>query len=95
MKDESDASDLSMTIVGSSNYGKRSLKLDLELDVLIVTRDTDLKRRIHGEERRILKYGRSVPDRHQRERDGSLGPFIEGIVVWALVMLIRWIGLSI
>ena len=39
-----------MSIVGSSNYTKRSYGLDLEVGVLIVTGDEGLKRKL-GEER--------------------------------------------
>lgn len=46
--------DPSITLVGSSNYTKRSYSLDLEVDTLIVTKDEDLKRRL-GEERTWLQ----------------------------------------
>ncbi|KAK4446372.1 hypothetical protein QBC34DRAFT_411591 [Podospora aff. communis PSN243] len=91
--DEKD--DLSMTSIGSSNYGERSLNLDLELDLLIVTRDPELKRRIHGEERKILKYGQSVGRAGQGKRGKSPGHMLEGVVVWVLMLVIGLMGLSI
>lgn len=44
----------SITLVGSSNYTKRSYSLDLEVNTLIVTRDDDLKMRL-GEEQKWLQ----------------------------------------
>ena len=46
----------SVTVVGSSNYTKRSYSLDLECGLLIVTRDASLKKRLE-EERRGLEVG--------------------------------------
>jgi CDP-diacylglycerol--glycerol-3-phosphate 3-phosphatidyltransferase len=43
----------SMSVVGSSNYTKRSYSLDLEVGAVIVTTDEGLKRRL-GEERDSL-----------------------------------------
>ncbi|KAI9791953.1 MAG: CDP-diacylglycerol--glycerol-3-phosphate 3-phosphatidyltransferase [Peltula sp. TS41687] len=43
-----------MTLVGSSNYTKRSYALDLEMNVLIVTEDEGLKKRL-GEEQDLLQ----------------------------------------
>jgi len=39
----------SITLVGSSNYTKRSYSLDLEINALVVTEDEGLKKRL-GEE---------------------------------------------
>lgn len=39
-------SDPMVTVIGSSNYGKRSENLDLECQCYIFTSDIDLKRRI-------------------------------------------------
>ena len=88
--------EMAMTVIGSSNYGERSLKLDLEMDLLVVTRDKDLIRRMGCEEREFLRYGRGVGD-----GDGDLGEkggwmgAVEGMVVWVLVMAIGLMGLSI
>jgi CDP-diacylglycerol--glycerol-3-phosphate 3-phosphatidyltransferase len=45
----------SVTLVGSSNYTKRSYSLDLEMNTLIVTRDEDLKRRLKEEQEWLAK----------------------------------------
>jgi CDP-diacylglycerol--glycerol-3-phosphate 3-phosphatidyltransferase len=39
----------SITLVGSSNYTKRSYSLDLEMNALVVTEDEDLKKRLRME----------------------------------------------
>lgn len=49
-----------MTIVGSSNYTKRSYSHDLEAGALIVTRDEDLKRRL-GDEQSWLQQEYAKP----------------------------------
>jgi CDP-diacylglycerol--glycerol-3-phosphate 3-phosphatidyltransferase len=39
----------SITLVGSSNYTKRSYSLDLEMNALIVTKDEGLMKRLESE----------------------------------------------
>lgn len=46
----------SVSLVGSSNYTKRSYSLDLEANTLIVTRNKDLQRRLGEEERCLQQY---------------------------------------
>lgn len=53
-------SDPSMTIVGSSNYTKRSYSHDLEAGALIVTRDEDLRRRLGDEQRWLQDHAAPV-----------------------------------
>ncbi|KAK7741931.1 CDP-diacylglycerol--glycerol-3-phosphate 3-phosphatidyltransferase [Diatrype stigma] len=50
----------SLTIVGSSNYTKRSYSHDLEAGALVVTRDPDLKRRLGDEQRWLQEYAKPV-----------------------------------
>ena len=53
----------SMTIVGSSNYTKRSYSLDLEAGALVVTRDEGLKGRLEEERRGLQEFaGRTTRD---------------------------------
>jgi len=52
--------DPSMTIVGSSNYTKRSYSHDLEAGALIVTKDEDLKRRLGDEQKWLQDYAAPV-----------------------------------
>lgn len=50
----------SLTVVGSSNYTKRSYSHDLEAGALVVTRDPDLKRRLGDEQRWLQEYAKPV-----------------------------------
>lgn len=54
--------DPSLTVVGSSNYTKRSYELDLEANVVIATADTDLRRRLGDEVRWLGEYARPVDE---------------------------------
>ena len=49
-----------MTIVGSSNYTKRSYSLDLEAGALIVTRDEALKGRLEEEKKGLGEFAQRV-----------------------------------
>ncbi|KAF1813267.1 phospholipase D/nuclease [Eremomyces bilateralis CBS 781.70] len=57
----------SMTLVGSSNYTKRSHQLDLEANALIVTRDAALMKRL-GEEETWLQDHAKVVEEGEFER---------------------------
>jgi CDP-diacylglycerol--glycerol-3-phosphate 3-phosphatidyltransferase len=46
----------SISLIGSSNYTKRSYSLDLEANTLIVTRNADLQRRLGEEEKWLQRY---------------------------------------
>lgn len=50
----------SMTVVGSSNYTKRSYSLDLEAGVLVVTENNDLKKRLGQEQQWLQEYAAPV-----------------------------------
>ncbi|KAI1444619.1 hypothetical protein F5Y02DRAFT_153299 [Annulohypoxylon stygium] len=52
--------DPSMSIIGSSNYTKRSYSHDLEAGALIVTRDPDLKKRLGDEQKWLQEYANPV-----------------------------------
>lgn len=54
--------DPSISVIGSSNYTKRSYSLDLEANALIVTENEELKQRL-GEEQRWLKENTSIVTR--------------------------------
>lgn len=52
--------DPSMTLVGSSNYTKRSYRLDLEVNTLIVTTNEGLKRRLGEEQAWLQEHAKEV-----------------------------------
>ncbi|GAP90910.1 putative phosphatidylserine synthase [Rosellinia necatrix] len=49
-----------MSIIGSSNYTKRSYSHDLEAGALVVTRNEDLKRRLGAEQRWLQDFAKPV-----------------------------------
>lgn len=52
----------SMTLVGSSNYTKRSYGLDLESNTLIVTRNQDLQKRLGEEEKWLQEFAKEIKE---------------------------------
>ncbi len=50
----------SMSVIGSSNYTKRSYSHDLEVGALIVTRDAGLKSRLKGEQEWLQEHARAM-----------------------------------
>ncbi|CEF69300.1 CDP-diacylglycerol--glycerol-3-phosphate 3-phosphatidyltransferase, mitochondrial [Strongyloides ratti] len=51
----SNKSDQMITVVGSSNFGERSCKRDLEAQLLLVTSDNELKKKLCDEKDNLLK----------------------------------------
>jgi CDP-diacylglycerol--glycerol-3-phosphate 3-phosphatidyltransferase len=68
----------SLTVVGSSNYTKRSYGLDLEVGVLILTEDGELKTRL-GRERDGL--GEWVKEVGRDDFLGEFGIFCSAVLV--------------
>jgi CDP-diacylglycerol---glycerol-3-phosphate 3-phosphatidyltransferase len=59
----------SLSIVGSSNYTKRSYGLDLEANVVLVTRDEGLMKRLGDEEQWLKDYARVVDENEYKKED--------------------------
>ncbi|KAL5121778.1 CDP-diacylglycerol--glycerol-3-phosphate 3-phosphatidyltransferase [Pleosporales sp. CAS-2024a] len=55
--------DPSLTVVGSSNYTKRSYELDLEANVVIVTTDPGLRARLGHEVKWLAQYAHEADER--------------------------------
>lgn len=55
-----DAAGPSMSVIGSSNYTKRSYSHDLEVGALIVTQNDGLKGRLKGEQAWLQEHARAV-----------------------------------
>lgn len=49
-----------MSVIGSSNYTRRSYSLDLEVGALVVTRDEGLRRRLGEEQRWLQEHARAM-----------------------------------
>jgi CDP-diacylglycerol--glycerol-3-phosphate 3-phosphatidyltransferase len=71
----SSSEDPSLTVVGSSNYTKRSYSLDLEANVVITTSDPGLRRRLGEEVKWLGEYASKVDEKEfeKPERQVSVG----------------------
>ncbi|RZC37941.1 CDP-diacylglycerol--glycerol-3-phosphate 3-phosphatidyltransferase, mitochondrial [Asbolus verrucosus] len=54
-----------LTLIGSPNFGERSVKRDLETQLAIVTENAELRKNFHQECQRLYKFG--IPADTQRE----------------------------
>ncbi|GAM86852.1 hypothetical protein ANO11243_048720 [Dothideomycetidae sp. 11243] len=73
--------DPSVTLVGSSNYTKRSYSLDLEANALIVTENPDLKRRLGEEQKWLQKHAAEVTKGDFEKTDRRVGLHVR-IAMW-------------
>ncbi|KAI9807290.1 MAG: CDP-diacylglycerol--glycerol-3-phosphate 3-phosphatidyltransferase [Piccolia ochrophora] len=63
----------SVTLVGSSNYTKRSYKLDLEMNALVVTKNADLKKRLADEQEWLQEHARTVTKKDLEGQERKVG----------------------
>ncbi|KAF2434852.1 phospholipase D/nuclease [Tothia fuscella] len=76
----------SISLVGSSNYTKRSYSLDLEANVLIVTKDAELMKRL-GEEELWLQEHAKVVDRDEFARTERRVGIHVRVAMWIVTVL--------
>ncbi|KIW09496.1 uncharacterized protein PV09_00373 [Verruconis gallopava] len=76
----------SISLVGSSNYTKRSYSLDLEANALIVTRDKDLMKRLGEEESWLQDYAKKVDVDDFAKTERRVG-FHVRIAMWIVAVL--------
>lgn len=78
--------DPSLTVIGSSNYTKRSYELDLEANVIIATSDPGLRRRLGEEVKWLNEHARPVEESEfeKPERKVSVGVRLS---MWAVRVL--------
>ena len=55
-------------MVGSANYGYRSVEKDLEAQVTIVTRNESLQKAFHEEQCRLFEFSRVANEESLKER---------------------------
>ncbi|KAK4235903.1 hypothetical protein C8A03DRAFT_17398 [Achaetomium macrosporum] len=79
--------DPSISLIGSSNYTKRSYSLDLEANALIVTENEELKRRL-GEEQRWLQEHTTIVTRD----DFAKADRRVGLKVRIAMMIVQLLG---
>ncbi|KAF2844371.1 CDP-diacylglycerol-glycerol-3-phosphate 3-phosphatidyltransferas-like protein [Plenodomus tracheiphilus IPT5] len=78
--------DPSLTVVGSSNYTKRSYELDLEANVVIATSDPGLRRRLGEEVKWLGEYAKEVDEREFEKKERQVGVGVR-LSMWAVRVL--------
>jgi CDP-diacylglycerol--glycerol-3-phosphate 3-phosphatidyltransferase len=76
----------SVSIVGSSNYTSRSYELDLEANVVIVTGDEGLKKRLAEEERWLQEYAKEVDEDEFKKPERKVEWKVK-LAMWAVRVL--------
>jgi CDP-diacylglycerol--glycerol-3-phosphate 3-phosphatidyltransferase len=79
-------SDPSLTVIGSSNYTKRSYELDLEANVVIATTDPGLRGRLGEEVKWLGEYATEVGEREFEKEERRVGWSVRASM-WAVRVL--------
>ena len=77
---------LGVTMVGSSNYTKRSYELDLESNVLVVTRDEGLRRRLEEEVGALMEGTKDVSIEDFRKANRRVGLQVR-VAMWLVKVM--------
>jgi CDP-diacylglycerol--glycerol-3-phosphate 3-phosphatidyltransferase len=78
--------DPALSIIGSSNYTKRSYSLDLEVGALILTKDEALKKRLGEEQRWLQEYAKPVTQDDFSRNDRRVGLTVR-VAMWIVKMV--------
>ncbi|KAH7074792.1 CDP-diacylglycerol-glycerol-3-phosphate 3-phosphatidyltransferas-like protein [Paraphoma chrysanthemicola] len=78
--------DPSITVVGSSNYTKRSYELDLEANVIITTSDPGLRKRLGEEVKWLGEYAEKVDESEFEKPERKVGLGVR-LSMWAVRVL--------
>ena len=73
--------DPSITLIGSSNYTKRSYGLDLEANALVVTENPELKKRLGQEQTWLQKHATEVTHQDLEKTERRVGLHVR-IAMW-------------
>ncbi|KAI9700274.1 MAG: CDP-diacylglycerol--glycerol-3-phosphate 3-phosphatidyltransferase [Candelina mexicana] len=76
----------SITLVGSSNYTKRSYSLDLEINSLVITTNEDLKKRLGAEQEGLQEHARKVGIDDYAKIDRRVGVRVR-VAMWIVTLL--------
>lgn len=76
----------SITLVGSSNYTKRSYTLDLEINTLVMTRNESLQRRLQEEQKWLQEYSRPVDLDEFTKTERRVGIHVR-VAMWIVTLL--------
>ncbi|KAF3086834.1 CDP-diacylglycerol--glycerol-3-phosphate 3-phosphatidyltransferase [Orbilia oligospora] len=73
----------SLTVVGSSNYTRRSKKLDLEMNALVITDDKELQKELAGEIENLKTYAKPLALEDFNKEDKKV-PWETKVLLWFL-----------
>lgn len=76
----------SITLVGSSNYTKRSYTLDLEINTLVMTRNEKLQKRLEEEQKWLQEYSRPVDLDEFTKTERRVGLHVR-VAMWIVTLL--------
>ena len=83
---EVEKEDPSLTVIGSSNYTKRSYELDLEANVIIATSDPGLRRRLGEEVKWLGEHAKQVNEQEFEKPERKVGMNVR-MAMWAVRVL--------
>lgn len=75
-----------ISLVGSSNYTRRSYSLDLEVGALLVTRNEGLKSRLGGEQQWLQDHAKPVTQDDLSRNERRVGMHVR-IAMWIVKMV--------
>ncbi|KAF2219716.1 hypothetical protein BDZ85DRAFT_276148 [Elsinoe ampelina] len=78
--------DPSITLIGSSNYTKRSYSLDLEANALITTTNPDLKKRLGEEQAWLQKHATEVTPTDYERTERRVGIHVR-LAMWIVTLV--------
>lgn len=78
--------DPSLTVIGSSNYTKRSYELDLEANVVIATSDPGLRKRLGEEVKWLGEYAKAVDESEFEKPERRVGMSVR-LSMWLVRVL--------
>jgi CDP-diacylglycerol--glycerol-3-phosphate 3-phosphatidyltransferase len=78
--------DPSITVIGSSNYTKRSYELDLEANVVIATSDPGLRRRLGDEVKWLGEHAKPVDESEFEKEERKVSMSVR-LSMWAVRVL--------
>jgi CDP-diacylglycerol--glycerol-3-phosphate 3-phosphatidyltransferase len=78
--------DPSLTVIGSSNYTKRSYELDLEANVIITTSDPGLRKRLGEEVKWLGEHAKPVDEAEFEKPERKVGINVR-LAMWAVRVL--------
>ncbi|OAL02617.1 CDP-diacylglycerol-glycerol-3-phosphate 3-phosphatidyltransferas-like protein [Phaeosphaeriaceae sp. SRC1lsM3a] len=82
----SGSQDPSLTVIGSSNYTKRSYELDLEANVVVATTDPGLRRRLGEEVKWLGEYAKEVDEKEFEKPERRVGMSVR-LSMWLVRVL--------